>query len=103
MTRICDASSRLTAGTTTAVHNPGLQKDTRHTEGGSVSAKDTAHAIAIADAVSEVQICRQPQLFLDVTAYTVLQIRSMLVPPQWGQVTLADDDSDIGRTTSKVF
>ena len=45
----------------------------------------------------------QPQLFFDVTAYTVLKIRSTLVLPQCVQVTLADDDSDIGRTISNVF
>jgi hypothetical protein len=39
---------------------------------------------------------------LDVTAFTLLQIRSTLVLPQWAHVTVADD-SDIGRTTSKVF
>jgi hypothetical protein len=44
----------------------------------------------------------QPQLFFDVTAYTVLQIRSTLALPQCVHVTLADD-SDIGRMISKVF
>ena len=42
------------------------------------------------------------QLFFDVTACTVLQIRSTFVLPQCVQVTLADD-SDIGRTISNVF
>jgi hypothetical protein len=45
----------------------------------------------------------QPQLFFDVTAYTVLQIRSILVLPQCVHVTLLDDVSDIRRNTSKVF
>jgi hypothetical protein len=44
----------------------------------------------------------QPQLFFDVTACTVLQIRSTFVLPQCVHVTLADD-SDIGRTISNVF
>jgi hypothetical protein len=43
------------------------------------------------------------QLFLDVIVCTELQIRSTLVLPQCEHVTLADDDSDIGRTISKVF
>jgi hypothetical protein len=45
----------------------------------------------------------QAQLFFDVTACTVLQIRSTLVLPQRVHVTLPDDDADMGRTTSNVF
>ena len=44
-----------------------------------------------------------PQLFFDVIVCTELQIRSTLVLPQCEHVTLADDDSDIGRMISKVF
>jgi hypothetical protein len=45
----------------------------------------------------------RPQLFFDVTVYTVLQIRSTLVLPHCGQATSADDDGDIGRTISNVL
>jgi hypothetical protein len=45
----------------------------------------------------------QRQLFFDVIVCTELQIRSTLVLPQCEHVTLADDDSDIGRTIWKVF
>ena len=45
----------------------------------------------------------EPQLFFDVTVYTVLQIRSTLVLPQCVHVTLVDGASDIGRTISNVF
>jgi hypothetical protein len=38
-----------------------------------------------------------------VTVCTLLQIRSIFVLPQPGHVTLAEDDSDIGRTISNVF
>jgi hypothetical protein len=49
------------------------------------------------------QSAGRPQLCFDVTVCTLLQIRSTLVLPQPGQVTLVDDDSDIGRTISNVF
>jgi hypothetical protein len=38
-----------------------------------------------------------------VIVCTELQIRSILVLPQCEHVTFADDDSDMGRTISKVL
>jgi hypothetical protein len=43
-----------------------------------------------------------PQLFLDVTVWTALHVRSTFVLPQCGQVALAEA-SDIGRMISKPF